>query len=221
MLDVKGLKQSHEGRTVLQIDRWQLPAGRSCCITGPSGSGKTTLLDLLCALRRPVQGEIRVSGVDVARLSGRAADRWRGATVGVVTQTPHLLDILTVQENVLLAAQMARKAVDRPRAEMLLARLGLDALATQRPSRLSQGQRQRVVLARALLCRPMLLIADEPTAHLDDASCEALCSLMLESCSEAGATLLVATHDQRIVPLFDQQLPLAAPEAAACRRARH
>lgn len=211
MLDITGLTQAHDGRVVLQLDRWQVPAGRSCCITGPSGSGKTTLLDLVCALRRPASGDIRVSGVNVARLSGRAADRWRGTTVGVVTQTPHLLDILTVQENVMLAAQMAGMAEDRARAGMLLQRLGVDDVAARPAGRLSQGQRQRVVLARALLCRPKLLIADEPTAHLDDAACTQLCGLMLACCHEVGATLLVATHDRRIEPLFDQRLRLSPP----------
>ncbi|MEF7614175.1 ATP-binding cassette domain-containing protein [Aquincola sp. MAHUQ-54] len=213
MIEVQGLRKSYGGREVLRLDRWQLPSAASCCVTGPSGSGKSTLLEILCALRPADAGTVHVGGTAVHGLARRASDRWRGRTVGVVTQSPHLLDILSVEENVALAAHMAAASVDRRRVGTLLERLGIAHLARRRTRGLSQGERQRVVLARALLCGPSVVVADEPTSHLDDEACEALCTLLAGCCAEAGATLVVATHDRRILPRFQHRLQLARVEA--------
>lgn len=216
MIDVRDLRKAYAGTDVLRIDRWQVPAGGRCCITGPSGSGKSTLLEILCGLRGASAGSVHVDGTEVTALRGRAADRWRGRTIGVVTQRPHLIDILSVQENVALAARMAAVAAAPQRIAMLLERLGVGHLAGRCSADLSQGERQRVVLARALVCGPALVVADEPTSNLDDDACESLCALLSECCAEAGATLVVATHDRRIVPRFEQRLrltPVASPRA--------
>lgn len=209
MIDVHALHKAYGSKPVLQLKRWQVPTASNCCITGPSGSGKSTLLEILCALRPATSGSVRVAGAEVSSLVGRAADQWRGRTVGVVTQTPHLLDILSVEENVSLAARMAAVDVAPQRARMLLDRLGLGRFAARSSQDLSQGERQRVVLARALLCKPSLVVADEPTSNLDDSACEALCNLMMECCAEVGATLVVASHDQRIISRFAHNLQLS------------
>lgn len=209
MIDVHELRKAYGSKPVLWLKRWQVPTAGNCCITGPSGSGKSTLLEILCALRAATSGSVRVAGAEVTSLAGHAADRWRGRTVGVVTQTPHLLDILSVEENVSLAARMAAVDVAPQRARMLLERLGLGRFAARSSQDLSQGERQRVVLARALLCKPSLVVADEPTSNLDDGACDALCDLMMECCAEAGATLVVASHDRRIISRFAQHLQLS------------
>ncbi len=209
MIEVHGLHKAYDDRVVLRLDHWRVPAAGHCCVTGPSGSGKSTLLEILCGLRLATSGRVQVAGTDVTALAGGAADRWRGRTVGVVTQVPHLLDILTVHENVVLAASMCGVAAAPGRARMLLDRLGLGCAAGRACVDLSQGERQRVAFARALLCRPALVVADEPASNLDDDACDSLCSLMLDCCAEAGASLVVATHDRRIIPRFSQALQLA------------
>jgi putative ABC transport system ATP-binding protein len=209
LIDVTNLRKAYGGLDVLRIDRWHVPTCGACCVTGPSGSGKSTLLEILCALRNATSGQVRIAGTEVTELAGRAADLWRGRTVGVVTQIPQLLDILSVQENVALAARMAGVDADPDRVRMLLSRLGVGPLARRVPGGLSVGERQRVVLARALLCKPALVVADEPTSNLDDGACSTLCDLMMECCAEANAALVVASHDQRIIKRFDQQLVLA------------
>jgi ABC-type lipoprotein export system ATPase subunit len=215
MIDVSDLRKAYGGRTVLQLPRWQVAAGGTCCVTGPSGSGKSTLLEILCGLRRPSSGTVEVAGTVPAQLSEAAADHWRSRTVGVVTQAPHLLEILSVAENVAPAASMADSPLDPARLSMLLDQLKIGHLAHRAPGVLSQGERQRVVLARALLCAPRLVVADEPTSHLDDDACDALCQLMRRCCADAGASLVVATHDRCTMACFTQQLRLAPVAAAA------
>lgn len=211
MIAVTGLRKSYGAVDVLRVDDWQVPRGGRCAITGPSGSGKSTLLEILCALRGVSAGRAQVGDVEVTTLRGAAADRWRGRAVGVVTQAHHLLDILSVEENVRLAARMAGVTPARGRLEALLDTLGLLSMRHRSTRDLSQGERQRVALARALLCQPVLIVADEPTSSLDDDACEAMSDLLLRCCDDEGATLIVATHDRRIIPRFDRQLRLSRP----------
>ncbi len=218
MIDAAGLRKEYAGVDVLSLEAWSVATGARCAVTGPSGSGKSTLLEILCALRRPTAGTVHIGEVEVTALRGAAGDRWRGRQVGVVTQSHQLLDILSVEENVRLAASMARVTVAPARAAELMERLGIASLRRQSAASLSQGERQRAVLARALLCKPALIIADEPTSHLDDDACEAMIDLLMRGCDEDGATLVVATHDRRILPRFSQQLRLTRPSSGASRR---
>ncbi|MER7186938.1 ABC transporter ATP-binding protein [Streptomyces hyaluromycini] len=170
--------------------------GEAVAVLGPSGSGKSTLLNLIAGLDRPDEGTVTVDGVRVDGLGEAGAARYRRASVGMVFQFFNLLDDLTVADNVALPAQLAgtgRREATR-RAEELLESLGIAAQATAYPGRLSGGQRQRVAVARALMNRPALLLADEPTGALDSAS-GADVARLLQELNADGQTLVLVTHD--------------------------
>jgi len=170
--------------------------GEAVAILGPSGSGKSTLLNLIAGLDRPSTGTVTVDGVEVNRLGEAASARYRRARIGLVFQFFNLLDDLTVADNVMLPAQlagMARGAAQR-RATELLTALGVDRHASAYPGRLSGGERQRVAVARALMNRPALLLADEPTGALDTAAGEDVQRLLTELHAD-GQTIVLVTHD--------------------------
>jgi putative ABC transport system ATP-binding protein len=171
-------------------------AGEAVAVLGPSGSGKSTLLNLIAGLDRPDTGTVTVAGARVDGLGEAASARFRRARIGMVFQFFNLLDDLTVADNVVLPAQlagMARGAAAKRAAE-LLDQLGVARHARAYPGRLSGGERQRVAVARALMNRPALLLADEPTGALDTASGEDVSALLTELNAE-GQTLVVVTHD--------------------------
>ncbi|GAB2992727.1 ABC transporter ATP-binding protein [Saccharothrix stipae] len=171
-------------------------AGEAVAILGPSGSGKSTLLNLIAGLDRPDTGTVTVAGVRVDGLGEAGSARYRRARVGMVFQFFNLLDDLTVADNVVLPAQLAGTARGEAgrRAAELLDQLGIARHARAYPGRLSGGERQRVAVARALMNRPALLLADEPTGALDTASGEDVSALLTELNAE-GQTLVVVTHD--------------------------
>jgi putative ABC transport system ATP-binding protein len=171
-------------------------AGESVAVMGPSGSGKSTLLNLVAGLDRPTEGEVAVAGTVLNRLSETALARFRRERVGIIFQFFHLLDDLTARDNVLLPAQLAgvsRRAA-AARADELLDVLGLGGRAHAHPARLSGGERQRVAVARALMNRPALLLADEPTGAVD-ARAGAQIMELLRDLNRDGQTILLVTHD--------------------------
>ncbi|GIH15749.1 ABC transporter ATP-binding protein [Rugosimonospora africana] len=171
-------------------------AGDAVAVMGPSGSGKSTLLNVIAGLDRPTGGTVEVAGVRLDTLSERGLARFRREHIGIIFQFFHLLDELTVRDNVLLPAQLtgARGAQARARAAQLLDALGIARYADAYPARLSGGQRQRVAIARALMNRPALLLADEPTGAIDAAAAAGVCDLLRELNAD-GQTLLLVTHD--------------------------
>lgn len=210
-VEVEGLVQRVGDRPVLAVERWAVPAAGGTLVRGPSGSGKTTLLNLLAGLVRPSEGRVRVLGEDIGRLPGPARDRLRGRRIGIVFQTLHLVRPLDVLGNLQLAAFLGgTRPGDGPLRE-LLARVGLADRAAALPWQLSQGEAQRVAIARALVNRPALILADEPTSALDDASCAAVVDLLVEVAAEAGAALVLATHDRRLENRFETKLELGPP----------
>ena len=186
----------------MRVDGWSAAAAEHWLLAGASGSGKTTLLHILAALTTPTTGEVIVGGTDLGRLSDSARDRWRGRNVGLVPQRLHLVGALDVEDNLRLAQYLAGVTEDRRRIHGLLESVGLAELARRYPRELSQGQAQRVAVARAVVNRPALLLADEPTANLDDAHAAAALELLRTQALATGATLIVASHDARVRPLL-------------------
>jgi putative ABC transport system ATP-binding protein len=189
-------KRYDDGPAALDGLSLAVRAGEALAVLGPSGSGKSTLLNLIAGLDRPTEGGVTVAGVRVDRLGETGSARYRRAKIGMVFQFFNLLDDLTVLDNVLLPAQLLGlgRAEARGRAAELLDHLGIARHARAYPGRLSGGERQRVAVARALMNRPALLLADEPTGALDTASGAEVRQLLAELNAE-GQTILLVTHD--------------------------
>ncbi|WP_067822938.1 ABC transporter ATP-binding protein [Actinomadura kijaniata] len=190
-------KKYDAGRPALDHLDLEVEAGEALAVLGPSGSGKSTLLNLVAGLDRPSEGGVTVAGLRIDGLSEAASARYRRDRIGMVFQFFNLLDDLTVADNVALPARLAGTPRDEAheRAARLLERLGLQPHhARTHPGRLSGGQRQRVAVARALINRPALLLADEPTGALDTASAAEVTGLLTELNAD-GQTLVLVTHD--------------------------
>ena len=208
LIQLKDLRRQINNRLILAIPEWRLAKMRHCLVLGPSGSGKTTLLHILAGLTVSFSGSIQVLGADPRALSPTKRDRFRGRHIGLIFQRLHLLESLTARENLVLAHWSAGLKPDPLQIDKLLDRLGLIGRAQARPSQLSQGEAQRLAIARALMNRPALILADEPTSALDDRNAALVCSLLLEQCALEKATLIMATHDKRVLDQFDHRLEL-------------
>ena len=208
MILVRGLAQRYGAVEALRLSEWKVAQGERWLVLGRSGCGKTTLLHVLAGLVHPTEGEVEVSGESLGRLRGGRLDRWRATTVGIVLQALHLVRHLSVRDNLRLAQYLGHVAQDDARIADTLAAVGVADKAARRPTELSQGEQQRVAIARAVVNRPKLLLADEPTANLDDAAAAKVVDLLSEQAGRYGATLVVATHDARVKGKFRERLEL-------------
>jgi putative ABC transport system ATP-binding protein len=197
-----------------KVEDFAMRAGERVLLVGPSGSGKSTFLSLLCGIVSPLAGRIEVLGTDIGSLSGPARDRFRVEHFGIIFQMFNLLPYGTVLDNVVLplafAASRRKRAGDaRAAAGTLLQRLGLGPEFADRPAaKLSVGQQQRVAAARALIGSPELIVADEPTSALDRNRQTAFLDVLFTQVRDAGATLIMVSHDETLAPLFDRVVPL-------------
>ena len=198
------------GRPVTILDRVDLDVaeGEVLAVTGPSGSGKSTLLGLVAGLDTPTAGSIHVAGREITGLDEAALARFRRDTIGYVFQSYHLIPTLTAAENVSVPLELGGARDSRGRAESLLAEVGLADRVDHYPAQLSGGEQQRVAIARATAPKPDLIFADEPTGNLDAATGHAILDLLFERRAEAGATLLVITHDPALAARCERVLEM-------------
>ncbi len=195
------LMRTREAAPILDVARLALAAGGRVALTGPSGCGKTSLLNALAGIARAGRGSVRWGETDLASLSAAACDAWRRASVGIVFQDFHLLPELDVLANILLPLSFSGWRITpaaRAQAGELAAMVGLPE-PRRRAGLLSRGEQQRAAIARALLCEPAVILADEPTASLDRRNADALGELLVDTAGRIGATLIVATHDEALI----------------------
>lgn len=210
MFELTAVEKRHGTALAVSIASWRAEAGEAWLLAGPSGSGKSTVLHLIAGLTEPTSGRVVVAGRDLATLSRSERDRWRGRTVGLVPQRLHLIGAVSVADNLRLARRLAGLEPDDGRIRALLEAVQVADLAHRLPGELSQGQAQRVAIARAVVNRPAVLLADEPTASLDDEHAAVALELLRAQAIEAGATLVVASHDARVKPLLPHAYALPA-----------
>lgn len=196
LLKTSTLRYAHPGLPVIAFPEIKVNAGDALLVLGKSGSGKTTLLNLLAGLLIPLEGEIKLDGVTLSSLSGQALDLFRGKNIGIVFQKPHLIAALNVRENLELAHFFSQKKGQD--ISHLLSELGISEKAESAIQTLSEGEGQRVSIARALANSPKLILADEPTSSLDDENTEKVIQLLKSQAAKIGAALVIVTHDQRV-----------------------
>jgi putative ABC transport system ATP-binding protein len=187
----------------------EIPAGELTAVMGPSGSGKSTLMHILAGLDRPTAGTVEIAGQGITRLGDNDLTKLRREHIGFVFQFFNLLPMLSAEENVVLPLSIAGEKVDKPWLERLLSDVGLADRRKHRPSELSGGQQQRVAVARALVTRPTVLFADEPTGNLDSSTGAEILRLLRDSVDERGQTIVMVTHDPRAATVADRVLHLA------------
>jgi len=207
MIRIEGLRFHYgEGDFQLSIPELQVESGTTTAFIGPSGSGKTTLLNLIAGIIRPETGRVETRNVEVSALSDEERRRFRITTVGLVFQEFELLEYLTVLDNILLPyrihSALSLDSAVRQRAGTLAERVGISDKLGRHPRRLSQGERQRVAVCRAVLTDPPLLLTDEPTGNLDPVNRERVLDILFDYVRESGTTLVSVTHDHEILTRF-------------------
>ncbi|MEZ6197450.1 MAG: ATP-binding cassette domain-containing protein [Planctomycetota bacterium] len=214
MVEIEDLVFDYGGGSFrLELPRLVIGRGERVACIGPSGSGKTTLINLATGILVPRAGTVRLDGERIDGLSDAARRARRISKVGMVFQEFELLEYLSARENLLLpyfvSGRLTLDAAVKERAAALAEALGIDAILGRRPARLSQGERQRVAIGRALVTEPVLIVADEPTGNLDPRNANRTLDLLFERARERDAALLVVTHDHGLLERFDRVIDLA------------
>ncbi len=206
MIEVKDIWKSFGELEVLKGVHLEVKKGEIVAIIGKSGAGKTTLLQIIGTLDRPTKGEVLIEGTNVFTLGEKELAAFRNRHIGFIFQFHQLLPEFTALENVCIPAMIAREKESdyKPRAEQLLRDLGLGERMNHKPNELSGGEKQRVAAARALMMRPSIILADEPTGSLDEKNKKELSELLIHLRQEYGQTILLVTHDKELASIADR-----------------
>jgi putative ABC transport system ATP-binding protein len=204
ILRAKNIEFYYDSNQKFQIPDISLDAGDQMLVIGKSGSGKTTILNIIAGLLKPKSGTVTIDGTDIYSLKGSQLDKFRGKNIGIIFQKPHILAPLTVEENLQLANFFVKENTQM--IEPLLKELGIFDKKKARINTLSEGEAQRVSIARALVNKPKLILADEPTASLDDENAAAVVRLLQTQAKKYNAALIIVTHDQRVKDHIPNQI---------------
>jgi len=209
MIQTNNLKFKYDNdNTIFEFPDITLSKNQNLLILGKSGIGKTTLLHLLAGLLSPSDGSIHIDDVDTQKLTNKQLDKFRGQNIGLVFQNNHAVQSLSVMENLEARLFFAKKTISKTVIKDLLEHLDIEMCKNKKVRELSEGQLQRLGIAMAIVHRPQLVLADEPTSSLDDTNCKKVMRLLIEQADANNANLIVITHDQRIKPLFNKTLEL-------------
>jgi putative ABC transport system ATP-binding protein len=208
MIAVQGLRFQYPQGPSFSFPDFRCDAGEHLLILGESGRGKTTLLHLLAGLIKPTCGEILINQTDTVKLSNTALDRFRGQHIGIIFQTAHFVESLSVIDNLMLSPFLSGKNTSRETALTALKRLNIEQKASNKPRNLSVGEQQRVAIARAVFHQPAVILADEPTSALDDHNAQEVLKMLEEQAKLSGAALIIVTHDKRLKDHFSKQITL-------------
>ena len=208
LLQSRAINFSHDGTHQFCFPDIQLSKGEELLILGESGVGKTTFIQILAGLLKPSSGLLEFNGSQYHSLPSKELDQFRGKHIGMVFQNPYFVKNISILDNLLLALYLSKNNEDRKRAILLLERVGLGHKINSKPNDLSQGEQQRAAIALAVVKKPSVILADEPTSSLDDVNCKKITSLLKEQAASTNALLIIITHDQRIKSQFDKSITL-------------
>ncbi|MEE9371948.1 MAG: ATP-binding cassette domain-containing protein [Saprospiraceae bacterium] len=209
MLSVKGLSYSYDGKSTITFPDFAVKQGDTLLVLGESGSGKTTLLHLLGGIISPQKGKILLKEKDLGSLRDSVLDRFRAEHIGIVFQEAHFIRSINVIENLQFVQKLSGDKVDNTFIKSLLKKVGLDHRMTHKINKLSQGEKQRLNILRAVITKPSLILADEPTSALDDTNCNKVMALLESLTDEVNASLIIVTHDNRLKERFDYKIELS------------
>jgi len=209
MIETSKLSFQYKGGSTMHFPDITIAQGAHCLILGTSGTGKTTLLHLLSGLLSPKEGRIKIKNTAIESMSESSLDAFRGQHIGIVFQVPHFVAALTVSENLQLAQKLPGNKVDKAKIAQILGQLNLAHKLDAYPSNLSQGEKQRASIARAIINSPAVIFADEPTSALDDKNTAEVTRLLQQTAQENKATLIIVTHDNRLQNAFENKIILA------------
>ena len=208
MIETKNISHKYAHSELINIPDISLAQGEEVLVIGKSGCGKSTLLHILGGLLKPTSGMVLVKDQCITDLSGTSLDRYRGNEIGIIFQVPHFIQALTVKENLLLTQRLAGQKADLNKINELLVEMDVSHKLNAKVVDLSQGEKQRVTIVRALLNNPSVILADEPTSALDDQNCFIVINLLKEQARKNVATLLIVTHDNRLIDQFERRVEL-------------
>jgi len=208
MLKSESIIFTYDGVTKFSFPDIQLDKGESLLVLGDSGVGKTTFIQILAGLLKSKSGKIKLENTNYNELSSKEMDQFRGKYIGMIFQKPHFVRNLNILDNLLLSLYLSEKKQDKRRVIELLEEIGLGNKLESMPNELSQGEQQRAAIALAVIKKPDLILADEPTSSLDDTNCQKIITLLKEQAAKTKSKLIIITHDNRIKNQFNKSITL-------------
>ncbi len=208
MLETKNLSHQYNKSQKFNFPDISCQPSETLLVLGSSGVGKTTLLHILAGILKPTEGKVIIDNTTLYSQGSNALDTFRGQNIGLVFQKPHFVQAVSARENLVLAQSMAEQKVDKQRIDQLLSSLNISTRASAKTHTMSQGEQQRLSIARALVNNPKLILADEPTSALDDKNCNEVVELLLKQAETVNAALVIVTHDSRLKNIFSNHIEL-------------